>query len=140
VRTTLSELKKRSFGSWRDTSILIRCGLHMSHAKSCVRHRFKSWAPLPLNRLKKAEAFNVTGVDFAGPLYYKPVASKKARRQKASSEPSTEEEALTEEDDDTTITVYHCKCYVCLFTRCNPCRPLRISSGFIRSIIVTCIS
>jgi hypothetical protein len=66
--------------------------------------------------LKKAEAFNVTGVDFAGPLFYKPVASKKARRQKASSEPSTEEEAPTEEDDDTTITVYHCKCYVCLFT------------------------
>jgi hypothetical protein len=61
-------------------------------------------APLPLNRLKKAEAFNVTGVDFAGPLFYKPVASKK------------EEEAPTEEDDDTTITVYHCKCYVCLFT------------------------
>ena len=87
----------------------------MSHAKSCLRHRFKSWAPLPLNRLKKAEAFNVTGVDFAEPLYYKPVASKKARRQKPSSEPSTEEEAFTEEDDDTTITVYNCKCYVCLF-------------------------
>ena len=28
-------------------------------------------APLPLNRLKKAPAFNVTGVDFAGPLYFK---------------------------------------------------------------------
>ena len=73
-------------------------------------------APLPLNRLKKAEAFNEWGVDFAGPLFYKPVASKKARRQKASSEPPTEEEAPTEEDDDTTITVYHSKCYVCVFT------------------------
>jgi hypothetical protein len=58
----------------------------------------------------------VTGVDFAGPLYYKPVASKKARRQTASSERSTEEEAPTEEDEDTRITVYHLKCYVCLFT------------------------
>ncbi len=56
------------------------------------------------------------GVDFAEPLYYKLVASKKAQRQKASSEPSTEEEAPTDEDDDTTIIVYHCKCYVCLFT------------------------
>jgi hypothetical protein len=48
---------------------------------------FQELAALPLNRLKKAESFNVTGVDFARPLYYKPVVSKKAKRQKVSSRP-----------------------------------------------------
>jgi hypothetical protein len=58
-------------------------------------------APLPLNRLKKAQAFNVTGVDFAGPLYCK----KDPKKQ------DTDEDYMAE---DGSHKLY--KCYVCLFT------------------------
>ena len=116
VKTTLSELKKKYWivkGRQQTKKVWFACFACQKLSSPPFQELA---APLPLNRLKKAEAFNVTGADFAGPLFYKPVASKKTRIQKAISEPSTEEEAPTEEDEDTTITVYHCKCYVCLFT------------------------
>jgi hypothetical protein len=56
---------------------------------------------LPLNWLKKAQAFNVTGVDFAGPLYYE----KDPKKQ------DTDEDYMAE---DGSYRLY--KCYVCLFT------------------------
>ena len=115
VKTTLSELKERFWivkGRQQTRKVWFAC---VTCQKLSSPPFQELAAPLPLNRLKKAEAFNITGVDFAGPLYFKPVASKKTRRQAASSEPSTEE-APTEEDDDPRITTHHCKCYVCLFT------------------------
>ncbi len=42
VKTTLSELKKK-FWIVKDASRLRRCGSHVFHAKSCLRHLFKSW-------------------------------------------------------------------------------------------------
>ena len=115
VKTTLSELKERFWivkGRQQTRKVWFAC---VTCQKLSSPPFQELAAPLPLNRLKKAEAFNITGVDFAGPLYFKPVASKKTRRQAASSEPSTEE-APTKEDDDPRITTHHCKCYVCLFT------------------------
>ena len=115
VKTTLSELKERFWivkGRQQTKKVWFAC---VTCQKLSSPPFQELAAPLPLNRLKKAEAFNITGVDFAGPLYFKPVASKKNRRQAASSEPSTEE-APIEEDDDPRITTHHCKCYVCLFT------------------------
>ncbi|XP_045033919.1 uncharacterized protein LOC123475376 [Daphnia magna] len=38
-------------------------------------------APLPINRLKQAKAFEITGVDFAGSLYYKHPTLRKKRKQ-----------------------------------------------------------
>jgi hypothetical protein len=115
VKTTLSELKERFWivkGRQQTKKVWFAC---VTCQKLSSPPFQELAAPLPLNRLKKAEAFNITGVDFAGPLYFKPVASKKNRRQAASSEPSTEE-APTEEYDDPRVTTHHCKCYVCLFT------------------------
>ena len=58
-------------------------------------------APLPLNRLKKAQAFNVTGVDFSGPLYCK----------KKPTDQESDEDWIPEDGDH---KLY--KCYVYLFT------------------------
>jgi hypothetical protein len=93
-------------------------------------------APLPLNRLKNPQAFNVTGVDFAGPLYYKLVKIKKTKKkgnsieadsipeplaaeeapQEHEPEPLTEAEAPIEQEFEEETVINHRKCYVCLFT------------------------
>jgi hypothetical protein len=93
-------------------------------------------APLPLNRLKNPQAFNVTGVDFAGPLYYKLVTIKKTKKkgnsieadsipeplaaeeapQEQEPEPLTEAEAPIEQEFEEETEINHRKCYVCLFT------------------------
>jgi hypothetical protein len=102
VKTTLSELKERFW-------IVIG---HQHVKKSwfaCVTCRKLSSppfqelaAPLPLNRLKKAQAFNVTGVDtFAGPLYCK----------KNPNSQDTDEDYMAE---DGSYKLY--KCYFFLFT------------------------
>jgi hypothetical protein len=71
VKTTLSELKERFWvikGRQQVKNSWYAC-------LTCQKLTSPSFqelaAPLPLNRLKKAQAFNVTGVDFAGPLYCK---------------------------------------------------------------------
>ena len=47
----------------------------ISRCVTCRRHRSKSFvtglAPLPLNRVRDAAVFEITGVDFAGPLFLK---------------------------------------------------------------------
>jgi hypothetical protein len=63
-------------------------------------------APLPLNRLKKAQAFNVTGVDFADPFYCK----------KKPTDQESDEDWIPDDGDH---KLY--KCYVCLF----PCAVTR---------------
>lgn len=64
-------------------------------------------APLPLNQLRQAQAFHITGVDFAGHLFYKPAPSRRKAKALTSvqdptstDDPSKEpaEELLAEED------------------------------------------
>ncbi|KZR99927.1 Uncharacterized protein APZ42_004011, partial [Daphnia magna] len=64
-------------------------------------------APLPLNRLRQAQVFHITGVDFAGHLFYKPAPSRrKAKALTSVQDPTTTddpnkepaEELLAEED------------------------------------------
>ncbi|KZR97788.1 Uncharacterized protein APZ42_007142, partial [Daphnia magna] len=64
-------------------------------------------APLPLNRLRQAQAFHITGVDFAGHLFYKPAPSRRKAKALTSVQHSTStddpnkepaEELLAEED------------------------------------------
>jgi hypothetical protein len=74
VKTTLSELKERFWivkGRQQTRKVWFAC---VTCQKLSSPPFQELAAPLPLNRLKKAEAFNITGVDFAGPLYFKPVA------------------------------------------------------------------
>jgi len=40
-------------------------------------------APIPLDRLRQTQAFHITGVDFAGPLLYKPAPTKRKGKRKA---------------------------------------------------------
>jgi hypothetical protein len=58
-------------------------------------------APLPLNRLRQAQAFHITGVDFAGPLFYKSAPHKrKAKTLPSVQDPTSADdpaEELTEE-------------------------------------------
>ena len=69
VKTTLSELKERFW--------IIKYRQQVKNSwyacLTCRKLTSPSFqelaAPLPVNRLKKAQAFNVTGVDFAVPLY-----------------------------------------------------------------------
>ena len=108
VKTTLSELKERFW------IIKVRQQVKSNWYACLTRRKLTSpsfqelAAPLPLNRLKKAqclkkaqEAFNVTDVDFAGPLY----CNKKPADQES------DEDWIPEDGDHKLF-----KCYVCLFT------------------------
>jgi hypothetical protein len=55
-------------------------------------------APQRLNSLKNPQAFNVTGVDFAGPLYYKPAAIKKTKKTITSTETDSSLEPIADEE------------------------------------------
>ncbi|XP_057381572.1 uncharacterized protein LOC130704107 [Daphnia carinata] len=81
VKTTLSDLRERFWiikGRQQTKSVWHAC-------VKCQRLTSPPFtevaAPLPLNRLKQAKAFEITGVDFAGPLYYKHPISRKKRKQ-----------------------------------------------------------
>ena len=101
VKTTLSELKERFW-------IIKGRQQVKNNWYACLKCRKLTSPPfqelaalLPLNRLKKAQAFNVTGVDFAGPLYCK----------KKPVDQESDEDWIPEDGDH---KLY--KCYVCLFT------------------------
>jgi hypothetical protein len=136
VKTTLSELKERFWivrGRQQTKKELFKC----VKCKKLSSPPFNELAaPLPLNRLKNPQAFNVTGVDFAGPLYHKLLTIKKTKKkensveadsipeplaaeeapQEQEPEPLTEAEApINQEFEEATVT-NHRKCYVCLFT------------------------
>jgi hypothetical protein len=136
VKTTLSELKERFWivrGRQQTKKELFKC----VKCKKLSSPPFNELAaPLPLNRLKNPQAFNVTGVDFAGPLYYKLVKIKKTKKkgnsieadsipeplaaeeapQEHEPEPLTEAEAPIEQEFEEETVINHRKCYVCLFT------------------------
>jgi hypothetical protein len=101
VKTTLSELKER-FWIIKGRQQVKKSWFACVTCRKLSSPPFQELAaPLPLNRLKKAQAFNVTGVDFAGPLYCK----KDPKKQ------DTDEDYMAE---DGSYKLY--KCYVCLFT------------------------
>jgi hypothetical protein len=101
VKTTLSELKER-FWIIKGRQQVKKSWFACVTCRKLSSPPFQELAaPLPLNRLKKAQAFNVTGVDFAGPLYCK----KDPKKQ------DTDEDYMAE---DGSHKLY--KCYVCLFT------------------------
>ncbi len=136
VKTTLSELKERFWivrGRQQTKKELFKC----VKCKKLSSPPFNELAaPLPLNRLKNPQAFNVTGVDFAGPPYYKLVTIKKTKKKRNSieadsipeplaeeeapkeqePEPLTEAEAPIEREFKEETVINHRKCYVCLFT------------------------
>jgi hypothetical protein len=98
VKTTLSELKERFWivkGRQQTKKVWFAC-------KKCRKLSSPPFselaAPLPLNRLRNPQAFNVTGTDFAGPLYYKVVKTKKKRKAKSSTEADSNPEPLAEEE------------------------------------------
>ncbi|XP_045026478.1 uncharacterized protein LOC123470336 [Daphnia magna] len=81
VKTTLSDLRERFLiikGRQQTKSVWHAC-------VKCQRLSLPPFreiaAPLPINRLKQAKAFEITGVDFAGPLYYKHPTLRKKRKQ-----------------------------------------------------------
>lgn len=80
VKTTLSDLREKF---WVVNERLQTKTVWHACVK-CQRQSSPSFlevaAPLPLNCLKQAKAFEITGVDFAGPLYYKHPASRKKRK------------------------------------------------------------
>jgi len=136
VKTTLSELKERFWivrGRQQTKKELFKC----VKCKKLSSPPFNELAaPLPLNRLKNPQAFNVTGVDFAGPLYHKLLTIKKTKKkensveadsipeplaaeeapQEQEPEPLTEAEAPIEQEFEEETEINHRKCYVCLFT------------------------
>ena len=101
VKTTLSELKER-FWIIKGRQQVKKSWFACVTCRKLSSPPFQELAaPLPLNRLKRAQAFYVTGVDFAGPLYCK----KDPKKQ------DTDEDYMAE---DGSHKLY--KCYVCLFT------------------------
>jgi hypothetical protein len=136
VKTTLSELKERFWivrGRQQTKKELFKC----VKCKKLSSPPFNELAaPLPLNRLKNPQAFNVTGVDFAGPLYHKLLTIKKTKKkensveadsipeplaaeeapQEQEPEPLTEAEAPIDQEFEEATVTNHRKCYVCLFT------------------------
>jgi hypothetical protein len=79
AKVTLSELKEKFWivkGRQQVKKILFTC----VECKKLTLSPFQEIAaPLLLNRLKHAQSFHVTGVDFAGPLLYKPAQRRKKR-------------------------------------------------------------
>jgi hypothetical protein len=138
VKTTLSELKEKYWivkGRQQVRNVWYACVKCQKLTSPPFR---QIAAPLPANRLRDARAFEITGTDFAGPLYYKNATPKK----KSKSAPSVEqvipepppeeenpdaaelptEEAPEEEDDGDQpdpaqpINKKQPKSYVCIFT------------------------
>ncbi|XP_057365013.1 uncharacterized protein LOC130685709 [Daphnia carinata] len=140
VKTTLSDLREHFWiikGRQQTKSVWHAC-------VKCQRLTSPPFtevaAPLPLNRLKQAKAFEITGVDFAGPLYYKHPISRKKRKQaelttsvdppqtddpsmETPAEPpameQTEEKENLQPDDSGKMkkgTIKQPKSYACLFT------------------------
>ncbi|KZS06720.1 Uncharacterized protein APZ42_029729 [Daphnia magna] len=75
VKTTLSDLREKFWV----VNERLQTKIVWHACVKCQRQSSPSFrevaAPLPLNCLKQAKAFEITGVDFAGPLYYKHPAS-----------------------------------------------------------------
>jgi hypothetical protein len=138
VKTTLSELKEKYWivkGRQQVRNVWYTCVKCQKLTSPPFR---QIAAPLPANRLRDARAFEITGTDFAGPLYYKNATPKK----KSKSAPSVEqvipepppeeenpdaaelptEEAPEEEDDGDQldpaqpVNKKQPKSYVCIFT------------------------
>ncbi|KAI9565063.1 Pao retrotransposon peptidase family protein [Daphnia sinensis] len=99
VKTTLSDLRERFWivkGRQQTKSVWHAC-------VKCQRLTSPPFrevaAPLPINRLKQAKAFEITGVDFAGPLYYKHPISRKKRKQLREDQPEDVEVPPTPEQE-----------------------------------------
>jgi hypothetical protein len=86
VKTTLSELKEKYWivkGRQQVRNVWYACVKCQKLTSPPFR---QIAAPLPANRLRDARAFEITGTDFAGPLYYKNATPKR----KSKSAPSVE--------------------------------------------------
>ena len=99
VKTTLSELKEKYWivkGRQQVRNVWFAC----VKCQKLTSPPFRQIAPLPANRLRDARAFEITGVDFAGPLYYKNAAPKRKSKSAPSVEPIIPERPSEEENPD----------------------------------------
>jgi len=100
VKTTLSELKEKYWivkGRQQVRNVWFAC----VKCQKLTSPPFRQLAaPLPANRLRDAKAFEITGVDFAGPLYYKIATTKRKSRSTPSVEPIMPEPPPEEENPD----------------------------------------
>jgi len=97
VKGTLSELKERFWiveGRQQVKTVWHAC----VDCQKLTSPPFQELAaPLPLNRLRQAQAFHITGVDFAGPLFYKSAPHKRKAKTLPSVQDSTSADDLAEE-------------------------------------------
>jgi hypothetical protein len=100
VKTTLSELKEKYWivkGRQQVRNVLYACVKCQKLTSPPFR---QIAAPLPANRLRDARAFEITGTDFAGPLYYKNATPKRKSKSAPSVEQVIPEPPPEEENPD----------------------------------------
>jgi len=100
VKTTLSELKEKYWivkGRQQVRNVWYACVKCQKLSSPPFRQLA---APLPANRLRDARAFEITGTDFAGPVFYKTSTTRKKKGSTPSVEPTIPEPPPEEENPD----------------------------------------